>query len=358
MFRSDWRERITNFERTFAWGTLIVAVAFVSILVIQSAQPQSSQQQKDYAAKCHSAKNDYVVFLNSIASWPSTNISKAEVSQEKAHREKTTLWCNLAAQQTAAESSWIAAKEAYLVRWLTALGVLLIGLTLVYTRTTLREAKSATEAARETTDVAKQEQRAWLRIHSVKITNFIRNQLETSLPKLGVVHRYDCECEVNIENVGNSPAENVSVWTSAVPGFIEIEQPPTGSGQSVTLNNGIVLHRRGVEREIETSLTAHTRGEERIIFPQGEVEKFIGRYFFSFVENPPSNHEYYRWSLVVALSYKVRGSNDFKKTIKVFEICNPCAGLGDDHPFLDEPFPELKPITRITLIPEGGDRAT
>ena len=116
-------------------------------------------------------------------------------SQPSQHRQdQATDWCDLAAQQSMAESTFAAARSAYWAALLTGFGILLIGLTLFFTKRTLDETKRGVDVTRITGEA---QVRAFIVMKAE-----LHNSPLYNVPVVIFVH---------IENVGNSPATKCAV---------------------------------------------------------------------------------------------------------------------------------------------------
>ena len=116
-------------------------------------------------------------------------------------------WCDLAAQQSMADSTvWIMV-AALVGIVLTVVGVGLIWRTLFYTRETLKEAQSATEAALEAEQTTRKvgifQLRAYVNIYKVRMLRFNPGEIFT------------VQCE--LRNDGQTPANNIRFAASIVP---------------------------------------------------------------------------------------------------------------------------------------------
>jgi hypothetical protein len=76
----------------------------------------------------------------------------------------TSDWCNLAAQESAAEAANASARAAWATAGITVLGLILLGYTLFYTRRTLDQTAKAARAAVQANSLIQNQQRPWLTI--------------------------------------------------------------------------------------------------------------------------------------------------------------------------------------------------
>lgn len=174
--------------------TLTLVVSFLSV-----AQHRPSAEQQYFSSECHTADERYRSLVDDASPRALSAVEsiKADKSEKKA-REQLAHWCDLAAQQTAADAAKYSASQSLWVTMLTAMGVLLIGGTLRYTAKAFKETEAATEA------IVK-DQRPWLKISSFGIDS------EYYLPF------------VTLQNVGKSPAVEVEIRavTIARPEFAD-----------------------------------------------------------------------------------------------------------------------------------------
>lgn len=126
------------------------------------AEQQCSRQQAEHAATSSTIFNSQ-----------EADSDGSEADQRDGSKHEEPDWCDLAAQQSMADSTFGMEQTAWIALGLTALGVGLVWRTLYYTRETLGEARDATKVAmnslRATERFGQLQLRAWLSAPEHKI---------------------------------------------------------------------------------------------------------------------------------------------------------------------------------------------
>jgi hypothetical protein len=194
MSNSSWLEEL-------ALGCLVVlSIAFLGYGALSSDSAEN-QQSWEYYQRCAQQTQAGTIGYNPTANEPVT----ADAQRQRENQEPD--WCDLAAQQSMAESTLTASRAAIIGAWLTASGLVLLLLTLLYTRRTLEESSRAAKAAEDAVEVTREIGRAEVRAY-------------LSLKEFHI--RFDSSGTISfkpiIENNGNSPAIDVETCIK-VTGF-------------------------------------------------------------------------------------------------------------------------------------------
>lgn len=142
MYDGDKTEEDTSLNLPLFMLLIAAALAlFTATLDVASYQP--SAQQKLYQSECAKAQFQYDIILQ-----PFSGSENSKVERREKSRDHVSHWCDLFAQQSVIDTARYTAVHSLWVTLLTGLGVFLIAGTLIYTRKTLIEAKTATQAAK------------------------------------------------------------------------------------------------------------------------------------------------------------------------------------------------------------------
>lgn len=166
----------------WAFGLLFIVASFIQY--VAGHKPSVDQQQ--YQDQCHNAKDRYWLVLDNPIKALSTNEGTEVEKWEERNREQVKYWCDLFAQQTAADAARYTAAQSLWITSLTIAGVLMLWWTLRLTRKAVVEAENATDAILR-------EQRPWIKIDSFGIDK------DEYLPF------------VRLKNVGKCPALNIDI---------------------------------------------------------------------------------------------------------------------------------------------------
>lgn len=156
-----------------------------------------------------------------------TSSPDQSTSQNKYEQNTETKWCDLAAQQSMANSTRWAVYAAWVSALVTIAGVILVAMTLHYTANTLDEAKTATnvaqigaEEARKTNEITRQQliasQRPWIKVTAKINSGLWHTETEVRLKIL-----------FTVQNIGNHPASDI--WIDATLARLEYEFTPIQS---------------------------------------------------------------------------------------------------------------------------------
>ena len=200
---------------TFGWiATIVGAVLFFAIL---NSQYSSAQKSAEYAYKCAEQYKRLTSAPADVAA--STGHQEGDNRTDK--DQPDTDWCDLAAQQSMAESTYSMNIAAWATVIFTGVGAFLIWRTLIATQDTVAETRRIGEA----------QVRAYLGVERIELSRL--------RPKRG--HPANFKVEFHIKNFGQSMAKAVSVktWASARGAPVQCKASE-GVGDRVDHNFGIV----------------------------------------------------------------------------------------------------------------------
>jgi hypothetical protein len=195
----------------FAFGCLIALILGMAAIAVWHSNYASGYQSSKYYEKC-SLQLERQLQLEQFAN------GRQLTNVDEDRQESGIDWCDLATQQSMAESTSVAAWSAVFTAILTVIGVILLGYTLYFTRETLvasqavaEETRKATRAAQEavivTREIGQAQARAYLSVNSVAIS--ITQDVFDPDGDEPSVKTPVAKVIVWMNNSGQSPARNV-----------------------------------------------------------------------------------------------------------------------------------------------------
>ncbi len=242
-------------------SALKVAGIILPILILSGYANWSSYQPDEQKSSYADRQCDKYKLEHSKLQWPvvgkldKSRSSNNGANQPDSKKKDDTDWCDLAAQERMAESTFWMMVAAWAAFILTFIGVWLLIRTLYYTRDTAESARSAAEAAWETNktySVAfKQEQRAYVGIEKIEFEfgSEPDGYRPAPLNKAGVIYRDFIVTKV--KNFGHTPAYDVSVYCGAtgvpflhrLPTAFDIDERIARNGDSSNIITSALLNR-------------------------------------------------------------------------------------------------------------------
>lgn len=164
------------------------------------AEAQCSRQQAEQSASSAAFQS------------PEAATAEPQPDQGNAREHDEPDWCDLAAQQSMADSTAGMEQTAWIALLLTAIGVILVWLTLYYTKQTLREAQETTKAANASVVVAREVGSDQIAA-AVKTADISRDIGQAQVRAYFAPHTIKIRAEegsisfqAEVRNVGHSPA--------------------------------------------------------------------------------------------------------------------------------------------------------
>lgn len=157
MSGSNWGERSKdiNGDETFTVAAVVTVFLTFCLLIAPILSQTKSHRSDAYYDECTNAHNNN----------PPVEVSpdsSASTEQTSEYQEYSFKICDLAAQQSMAESTDRIDTYTLFMTVFTLVGVFFLFFTMLYTRRTLDEAREATNSAKEHVEIAKTEQRPWI----------------------------------------------------------------------------------------------------------------------------------------------------------------------------------------------------
>ena len=137
----------------------------------------------------------------------SDNTGSAEEGSDEGGSKQPPDWCDLAAQQSMADSTFYMMLAGWLAFVLSIVGVGLLWRTLYFTRETLRQAEATTKAALETADAAREQLAFSQKLGRIEGGAYLRFRQGTLTEK----GRDSYYIDVTVENISKSPATNARI---------------------------------------------------------------------------------------------------------------------------------------------------
>lgn len=137
----------------------------------------------------------------------SGNTGSAEEGSDEGGAKQPPDWCDLAAQQSMADSTFYMMLAGWLAFVLSIVGVGLLWRTLYFTRETLRQAEATTKAALETADAAREQLEFAQKLGRIESGSYLRFRQGTLTERGGP----SCYIEITVENISKGPATNARI---------------------------------------------------------------------------------------------------------------------------------------------------
>lgn len=241
---------------------------------LEKTKPDTDTYAEQQCSRQSLEHSEWLAFSNSPNFGTNQEVSKGPRYNERDEPD----WCDLAAQQSMADSTVSLENSAWLTVGLTGLGVALLWWTLSLTRETLREAKEATRAAQETVittrEVGRDQSRAYLHVDRVE---FFWGNADMKAPR----------ARIYVKNSGQTPAKwyRIRIKPTIIPlkgGTFPNDWSSVGiSGDFTGKWSGVASHEDGLnatisltdeQDEIVKALEPHFGHSENGFYLFGEVK--------------------------------------------------------------------------------------
>ncbi len=204
MIDGDLPKEIKTYSTWFPLSVAfnICAIVFVFATAFDVSNYRKSEKALRYESRCAEAEYKYKVFITENFKLDRANVEEiSSANREKEYRDQQIQWCGLAAQKIGVDAAVMAATHSRWSTWLTVLGVVILGWTLVLTRRTLQEAALTTENSSKAVDEARRANEINSKIGQAQARAYLRvvpgGSLNFGVPAIGTIE---------IENTGDSPA--------------------------------------------------------------------------------------------------------------------------------------------------------